>query len=192
MALNSTTLSGAITSSQTSFGVASATGISVPNNQTGSGFTFLLVEQEFMFVTGVTGTVVSVLRGQGGTQAVAHGITAAVVAGLPSDFPGFVPAQGSFVQLPNFYRGVSAPVASATTITATGELFHITGTTAIATINPPPGGGFSGQITVIPDGIWTWTAAGNINTAGTTTAANIPVTFYYDDGLKKWFASRLA
>ena len=85
MAIVATTLSAAITASQTSFGVASATGITTPNFQTGSGITYLYVDQEVMLVTGITGTVVSVVRGFNGTQAVAHLSGANVMAGLPGD-----------------------------------------------------------------------------------------------------------
>jgi hypothetical protein len=86
MAITATTLSGAITSSQTSFGVASATGITAPNNQTGSGIIFLYVDQEQMLVTGVAGTVVSVVRGYNGTPSQAHVSGAQVQIGLPADF----------------------------------------------------------------------------------------------------------
>src|SRR5450755_164327 len=89
MAINVTTLSGAITSSQTSFGVASVTNIPIPNNQTGIGQSLLLIDQEFMQPYAVNGTVVSVIRGVGGTAAAAHGSGAQVQSGLPSDFGPF-------------------------------------------------------------------------------------------------------
>ena len=72
MAITATTLSGAITSNQISFGVASATGIAAPNFQTATGITYLFVDQELMLVTGIVGTVVSVVRGFNGTAAMAH------------------------------------------------------------------------------------------------------------------------
>lgn len=192
MAITATTLSGAVAASDKTIGVASATGISAPVSTTGSGFTYLYVESELMFVTGVVGTQVSVLRGQGGTVAVAHSASAPVLIGLPSDFAGFTPAMKAVVtQLPNNFAGVSAPVASATTITASGPLFHVTGTTATATINPPAGF-VEGSITVIADAIWTWTNAGNIQVAGTVTTAGSSVTFTYDSATGKWYPSRLA
>lgn len=90
MAISATTLSGAITSSQTSFGVASATGINVPNFQQaapGSAtITWLYVDQELMLVTNVVGTVVSVVRGVNGTAAVAHASGGLVQIGQPADF----------------------------------------------------------------------------------------------------------
>jgi hypothetical protein len=88
MSINATTLSGAITANQTSFGVASTTGITAPNFQTGAGITFLLIDQEFMLVNAVntTSLVVTVARGQFGTAATAHVSGTLVQAGLPTDF----------------------------------------------------------------------------------------------------------
>lgn len=87
MAKVQTTLSGAITSSQTSFGVASATGITAPNFQTLVGITWLLIDQEWMLVENVVGTVVSVVRGYNSSVAQAHVSGALVIAGAPTDFP---------------------------------------------------------------------------------------------------------
>jgi hypothetical protein len=86
MAIVITTLSGAITSSQTSFGVASATGITAPNYQTMTGITWLLIDQEFMSVETLAGTVVGVVRGKNGSVAQAHTSGSTVQAGAPGDF----------------------------------------------------------------------------------------------------------
>lgn len=93
MAIVLTTLSGAITSSQTSFGVASATGITAPNFQTMTGITWLLVDQEFMLVENIVGTVVSVVRGVNSSVAQAHVSGANVQAGAPGDY---LEAQANF------------------------------------------------------------------------------------------------
>jgi hypothetical protein len=87
------------------------------------------------------------------------------------------------------YIGVTrgANVASATTITPTGEIFHVTGTTAVVTINAPYAG-FNGAITIIPDGIFTWTAAGNIALAGTAVVSKA-LTMTYDSTTVKWYPS---
>ncbi len=201
MSLNATTLSGAITSTQNSFGVASATGITAPQNQTGTGFTYLLIENELMFVTGVTGTVVTVLRGQGGTQAAAHAASCPVVAGnggsltTPSDFAGFLPAIGSFNVLPlQGFEGWGAPLTGAT-IQPTNAYHHFTGTTALVTITLPANFVEGGSVTLVFDGSaagLTWTAAGNIGVAGTSTTAASAVTFVFDKGSGKWHPSRLA
>jgi hypothetical protein len=82
-------------------------------------------------------------------------------------------------------------VASATTIAPSGALFHVTGTTAIATISLPATYQ-GGPITIIFDGVDTWTAAGNIAVAGTNTTAGSAVTFTYSFATSKWYPSRLA
>lgn len=89
MAINVTTLSGAITSQQTSFGVASVTGITAPNNQTGAGITLLQIDQEQMLITTApNGTSLNnVVRGWNSTPAQAHLNGAEVLSGNPSDFP---------------------------------------------------------------------------------------------------------
>lgn len=69
-------------------------------------------------------------------------------------------------------------VASATSITPTGRVFHVTGTTQTTTIvatNIQAGQ----QIIVIPDGSWTTATGGNI-ALGTTAVANKAITFTYD------------
>jgi hypothetical protein len=89
MAITVTTLTGAITSSQTSFGVGSVANIPIPNNQTGLGQMFFLIDQEFMQPYNVVGTVPYVVRGVNGTAAAAHASGAQVQVGLPSDFGQF-------------------------------------------------------------------------------------------------------
>ncbi len=89
MAQVQTTLSGAITSTQTTFGVASATNITNPNFQTGAGITFLDCDQELMLVLSISGTVVTVVRGYNGTPAQAHVSGQLITSGLPSDFATF-------------------------------------------------------------------------------------------------------
>jgi|ERR1700722_2805343 len=90
MAITATTLSGAITSTQTSFGVASVTGITGPNQQTGTGITILKIDQEFIYVAAapVGTTLPIVLRGYNGSAAAAHVSGAQVQIGAtPADFP---------------------------------------------------------------------------------------------------------
>jgi hypothetical protein len=86
MAITATTLSAAAGSSDTTINVTSATGITAPNNQTGSGITLLLIDQEYLCVVSVSGTAIGVLRAQYGTQAKAHSTKATVSIGLNSDF----------------------------------------------------------------------------------------------------------
>lgn len=83
-------------------------------------------------------------------------------------------------------------IASATTIAPTHRKHIVSGTTAIVNITLPFAD-FDGEIELYPSGIWTWTAAGNIQVLGTVTAANhVPVVFTYLKSLAKWIPSRVA
>lgn len=87
---------------------------------------------------------------------------------------------------PNANKGVTAAVASAAgVILPSGPLFHVTGALAITGFTIPvgyAGGGF----TIIPDGTFTWTAAGNIALAGTAVVSK-ELTFGYDPAAAKPF-----
>lgn len=69
--LTSTTNSGALTATQTTVTVASASGIAAGGA--------LYVNRELMTVRSVSGTVVTVVRGQSGTVANAHGASQTVI-----------------------------------------------------------------------------------------------------------------
>lgn len=211
MSLNVTTLSAAIGSTDSTLTLASVTGITGPNFQTGfdpvkgsgAGPVYLYIEQEWILVlnTPASATVpVQVKRAQLGSCASAHGSAAVVLSGQATDFPGPIPIsiKASQDYYPNMV-GFSAPVASATTIVASGYLFHVTGTTATATITAPVAGVSGGSlpldgssITIVADAVWTWTNAGNIAVAGTVTTAGSSVTFTFDQGSGKFHPSRLA
>lgn len=90
MAITTTTVSAAVGLSDTSILVASATGITAPNNQTGTGITLLQIDQEYMYVVSVTGTTIGVLRGQGGTTSATHLKNAIVQIGLNTDFRKYI------------------------------------------------------------------------------------------------------
>lgn len=196
MSITATTFSGAVDNLETQIPLASVAAIVAPNNTKG-GKTFLFAKGELMQVyaaaSATTGAgTAPCIRGIGGTKAQAHLSGAPVLVGLVTDFPKFQPAVEAFIAPDlNRYDGFSAPVASATTIVATGKLFHVTGTTATATITPPSNF-VEGEIVIIADGVWTWTAAGNIVVAGTVTTAGSAVRFTYDAATAKWSPSRLA
>lgn len=80
MALTTTTLSSAVSVSDGSIVVASATGFAAGS--------FVLIDQELLKVvqTYVSGTTIGVLRGQNGTVTAAHVASANVTVGLASDF----------------------------------------------------------------------------------------------------------
>lgn len=83
-------------------------------------------------------------------------------------------------------------IAAATTIYPKADLVRLTGTTAIATITPAFGGGFSGILILVPTG-------GNV---ATTTAGNISVVqtmlnnqatvLVYSKLANKWYPHALA
>ncbi len=196
MSINATTLSAAISATETVFGVASATGITAPVPNTGVGLTYLKVDDEMMQVYAISGTVVSVIRGVQGTRAEAHAASVPVIAGGPSDFENFVPVQGVVAsQLPYNFSPIGPPLTGATIAPSGGYIHHFTGTTALVTITLPADLVAGGHITLIFDGSGsglTWTAAGNIAVAGTSTTAASAVTFFYDPSSAKWHPSRLA
>lgn len=83
-------------------------------------------------------------------------------------------------------------IASATTIAPTTSIAFVSGTTAIVTITAPsPISVGGGSITLIPTGIFTWTAAGNIALAGTAVVSKA-LTLVYDVTTAKWYPSYTA
>jgi hypothetical protein len=88
MAITATTISAAMTATQTTLTVASTTNITNPNFQTSAGITLLLIDQEWMLVTAVNTTtlIVNVQRGINGTASQAHVNGALVQSGSPTDF----------------------------------------------------------------------------------------------------------
>lgn len=200
MSFNATTLSTAVTLTDTVFSIASGTGVSAPNYQTGVGITYGFIEQEMVKVVGpaVSGSTTSwnVIRGELGSTASAHGASCPIIFGLPSDFPAFNPAIESAVpEYPIKFQGWSAPVAGANTNVATGPYFHLTGTVIMKTLTAPTGTVEGGEVTIVFDGSGaglTWDATGNIAVAGTATTAASAVTFVFDSGSAKWHPSRLA
>lgn len=215
MALTATTLSAAITANQLSFGVVSASNIIAPNftavpaGTTIANILYLMCEQELMQIQGLNGTTLTVQRGYNGTLAVPHGSSAPVITGYPQDFYAFVPADKVTVPYQPFGSCAFGAPATGATITPASGYIHFTGSTALVTINIPNylnlGGAYPGYypenpiagmaVTIVFDGTssgLTWTAAGNINVAGTSTTAGSSVTFVYDPSISKWIPSRLA
>lgn len=195
MTLIATTLSTTLNISSTRFGVASATGITLPNYTTGGGVMYGLCENEMTQVTGVSGSQISVLRGQCGTGGAAHAASTPIFFGAASDFPLFAPHVGAFVAGPPLnFESFSAALAGANTNAAPGTYFHLTGTTIMKTLTPPAGF-VEGPISIVFDGSaagLTWDATGNISVAGTATAAGSMVVFTFDPGSGKFHPSRVA
>lgn len=82
---------------------------------------------------------------------------------IEHDSTGFYVTQG--VNRWNLVPTVGSPVASASSITPTGQIFHVTGSITINTIV----GGVAGQsITLLPDAVFSLGTAGNIAVASTS------------------------
>lgn len=107
---------------------------------------------------------------------------------LNAPVSGFVPAG-----VP--WHIVGSTVASATTLTlGSGGVFHVSGTTPIATITLPTNcGTYHGsnqgcEFRFIPDGAWPTTTAGNIAVVTTAVIGKMMI-FTYDATTSKWYPS---
>jgi hypothetical protein len=91
------------------------------------------------------------------------------------------------VILQNTSSATTSAVASAATIgiETKGQIFHVSGTAAINIIEPPLTS-FRGTVTIIPDGAFTLTTAGNIGKASTAVVGQA-MTLHYDG--VKWYPS---
>lgn len=83
----------------------------------------------------------------------------------------------------NIYGGVVPSVAGSLVLPGDALIYTISGTAAITGITVPYTG-FTGFIILIPSGIFTWTAAGNIGLAGTAVVGKAIIMAY--DGTKWW------
>ena len=86
-------------------------------------------------------------------------------------------------------QSVGTQITAAATITPTTPIVHVTGATPIATITVPAGmatAGNGGEIIIIPDSAFTWTAGGNIAITGTAVVSH-PIHFVWDNTAAKWF-----
>ncbi len=175
---------------------------------------------ETMLVQSTSSTVITVARGRtGAANAIPKG--ALVLIGQPNYFRSFNPAGGctaaatfitphvnvqtgeqflcstielSWVPGWNNYNAPPAMttlVASAAgVVTPSGPLFHINGTAAITGFTLPIGFA-GGSFCVVPDAVFTWTAATNIALAGTA-VVNKTLCFTYEWTLAKWTPSYIA
>lgn len=89
--------------------------------------------------------------------------------------------------LQNTSSATTTAIASASTIDIGngGQIFHVSGTTAINTISLPFTS-FVGSVTIIPDGAFTLTTSGNIGKASTAVVGQAMTLFY--DGTS-WYPS---
>ena len=205
IALTQTTLGAAINSTQTTFPVAATTGISVdsalfvvdPGRTHGELMRVTAVNSTTLRVTVLRGGGNQVAHVNGALVVIgpnnnafqAYNPLGACAAANTRYTPWFNATTGeswlcSTVTLswvPGFSRltdnaGPTAAVASAAgQITASGPLFHITGTAAITGFTTPIGG-FGREFCVIPDALFTTTTANNI---GLATAAVVGKTLCF-------------
>ncbi len=172
---------------------------------------------ETMNVLSVSGLNVTVSRIPGAE--VSHASGAMVLAGQPNQFYGYDPtgatdaANTPWVNIytgnqwlyssvtgtwvPGFGNTTTAPqvtllvASTAGLILPTGPLFHVNGTAAITGITVPVGAANGASFSIIPDAIFTWTAANNLALAGTA-VVNKLLTFTYDATNSKWVPSYIA
>ena len=167
MSITTTTLTSACSATDTSIHVASATGITAPNFQTGSGITILIIEQEKMVcIAAPNGTFIPVLRGQGGTQQVAHANSALVFIGLPTDFTAFIQIFGNLMTSQQTQEGVTQNAVklfgSADAVLSSVPSFNVVMTASADAITlPTPVAGDEGNIIEI----WSATAQAHTVTA---------------------------
>lgn len=109
-------------------------------------------------------------------------------------------SSGQPAQILIYRRGQERPrVRGANTASAAGvvappqgaDYFHITGALAITGFTNPTGIQDGASFDVIPDGTFTWTAAGNIALAGTAVVSKT-LTFKWDATTAKWYPSYIA
>jgi hypothetical protein len=79
-------------------------------------------------------------------------------------------------------------VASTTSIDVQSDILNVSGTTAIATLVPHFGGGFSGVVFLVPSGAFTTVTTGNIALAATAVVGKVMV-LVYSASADKWYPS---
>ena len=167
MSITQTTLTSACAATDTSIHVNSVSNITAPNFQTGSGITFLQIEQEKMVVIAApNGTFVPVLRGQGGTVQVAHANGALVTIGVPTDFQPFIEILGSLMTSQHTQEGVTQNAVkltgSADAVLSSVSSYNVVMTAGVDAITlPTPVAGDEGNII----DIWSATAQQHTVTA---------------------------
>lgn len=168
MALTRTTLSGAVTASDTSIRVASATGFAANS--------YVRIDDEVMQISSnySSGTVIPVRRGVQGGVAVAHPVTAGVVVGLATDFDD--PAAQTAVPYPLAGRNrtiTSYSASGAITLPTDGAdvVAILNGTSVLAMTVAAPGADLEGCALYIASNgaaAHTVTFTGGLSGAGTS------------------------
>jgi hypothetical protein len=181
VALATTTLSSAVSATDTNIVVASATSV--------AGGRLIIIDQEVMRVVSsyVSGTTVGVQRGQDGSATVAHKVTANVTHGTAADFAQpaatmvttYAPARARVVQSLTAAATLTLPPAG------TDLVVILNGTSVIALTIPVPTKDMDGtELSIIGNGAaaHTLTFTGGLSGAGTsydviTVNATAPIAF---------------
>lgn len=224
--VTSTTLSSALSYTSTTVRVASATGIAIPSLPSSAGdigspssndVTIIYADREAMRVVGVSGTIISVQRGFGGTLQSAHISGAKVWVGPGSYFYSTAPegactstgltslpriitttgdlytcGNGQWTTFGTYENRLTqgATLASATTITPTNPIHVVSGTTEVVTITVPPACQSTGcQLILIPSGNFTTTASGGNVGLASTAVTSKTLTMTYVPSTGKWYPS---
>ncbi len=171
------------------------------NNQTGSS-NIAIGSSSGNYIgdgsTAVTAISSSILIGQGAQASSASNDTNEIcIAGMACKGKGSNTTEiGNASTVATFLEGIDVKplgsnITSAGTIAPTTPVFHVSGTTAIATIAVPTActtSGYSCQLTIIPDGLFSTTTTGNIAAASTAVVSRT-LTMTYDSGTAKWYPS---
>jgi hypothetical protein len=171
------------------------------NNQTGSS-NIAIGSSSGNYIgdgsTAVTAISSSILIGQGAQASSASNDTNEIcIAGMACKGKGSNTTEiGNASTVATFLEGIDVKplgsnIASAGTIAPTTPIFHVSRTTAIATIAVPTActtSGYSCQLTIIPDGLFSTTTTGNIAAASTAVVSRT-LTMTYDSGTAKWYPS---
>ncbi len=213
----STTLAAAITRGDTQISLTSSTGVSASGMTPVTGGYIDREYIEFTSRTDAAGTgnIWNIKRGVKGLQT-PHISGATIWISVPATFDqgpndrvgGCTAASFSFLPVIMVRTGnvltcqngvytrfgsfgdtaVGTVLASTATITPVAPVTHISGTAAIVTINVPAALPDGGTISLIPDGAFTWTTAGNLVSTGTAVAGKTLV-FTFDKTTNKLYPS---
>jgi len=159
MAITATTLSAAVTANDLTVKLTAVTGVTAPNFQTGTGITYLQIDQELFLVTGVNTTtlVVNVVRGVQSTNAVAHTNGSLVQIGLPTDFPSTNETIGSQTATTLVFANANQPginlTGSADAINPAVPGFYVIKTAGVdaMTLVAPPASAEGNIIEIVSD-----------------------------------------
>jgi len=101
---------------------------------------------------------------------------------------GTVTQRATIAQILGLQSYIGLPASTSTSLTITGNIFHVSGATPVTTIVVPatPSYSVTNKIYIIPDSVFAILSTGNIGLATTTVTGKVLNLFY--DGTK-WYPS---